>query len=71
MFTLTIKTGNAAFRDPYTGEENAYYEAEEILRILREQLVDKEMTPSDALCFANSHKLRDINGNVVGEWDWR
>ena len=69
-FTLEINTDGAAFCDPETGEEHMYYEAEEILRILREELVEKEMCPSDVLCFSLSHKLRDINGNVVGRWDW-
>jgi hypothetical protein len=62
MFTLTIKTGNAAFEDN---------EASEITRILREIANDIESrtrfigrgdTTLTGTC-------RDINGNTVGKWE--
>lgn len=34
MFELKLKTGGSAFRDPYTGEEDEWYEAREIARIM-------------------------------------
>ena len=41
MFKIELKTENAAFMDPYTGERDEFWEANELIRILdkiREQL---------------------------------
>ena len=35
MLKIEIKTGNAAFCDPYTGEEDEIYEAMECIRLLK------------------------------------
>ena len=61
MFKLEINTGNAAFCNPMTGEEDDYWEGVEINRILiavREKIEQGE----------TSGKCYDINGNKVGEW---
>lgn len=57
MFTISINTGNAAFKENLD---------EEIARILTE-LAERSirhgyMIPSD------TGKLRDVNGNTVGSW---
>ena len=53
MFKLKIETGNAAFEDPY--------KAEEIGRILH--LASIRLRQGET-----SGKLRDSNGNTVGEF---
>lgn len=61
MLKIEIKTGNAAFCNPYTGEENEIYEAMECIRLLEKicgQLED-----------GGTHgSIIDINGNKVGQW---
>jgi len=61
MFKLEIKTGGAAFRDPITGEEDNYYEAVEIGRLLRR-------VSADLRNHCTSGTIMDINGNKVGSW---
>lgn len=61
MFNLLIKTGNAAFRDPYTGEESSWEENHEVARILRE-IADKIDDGK------REGKAIDYNGNSVGEY---
>ena len=61
MFKLTIKTGNAAFCDPYTGEESGWDENYEVARILRE-VADKIENGK------REGKTIDYNGNSVGEY---
>ena len=56
MFTLTIKTDNAAFTD------SAGYELSRILVRLAAKLDEIAVQPS-------SGRLYDINGNTVGEWE--
>ena len=53
MFKMEFKTGNAAFED---------YAEQEISRILKE-IADKVENGS------TGGKVRDINGNTIGEWD--
>ena len=61
MFKCEIKTGNAAFCYPCTGEESEFDEAIECKRLLEkicEQLEEG----------ATSGSIFDINGNRVGRW---
>lgn len=62
MFKCEIKTGNAAFTDPYTGKEDEYWEGMEINRILDEikQKIEDGYTSGSCI---------DINGNKVGSWN--
>lgn len=61
MFKLEIKTGGAAFCDPYSGEESELDEAREVARILREVADKVEAGRRDGKCM-------DFNGNSVGEF---
>lgn len=61
MFKCEIKTGNAAFCDPYTGEENNMDEALELKRILKKICEKLEYGET-------SGTIMDINGNKVGQW---
>ena len=63
MFTITIETENAAFRNPYTGEEDPYSREMELTRIIREQilpLLENGIT---------ERGLYDLNGNRVGRME--
>ena len=53
MFELKFKTNNAAFED---------YAEQEVSRILKEiaNKIENGLTGG---------KVRDINGNTIGEWD--
>ena len=61
MLKIEIKTGNAAFCNPETGEEDMYYEGFELSRILRQiaDRIDSGMTSGSCI---------DLNGNKVGKW---
>lgn len=61
MFELKIKTGGAAFRDPYTGEEDEWCEAREIARIMNK-------VRDNLLAGLDHGAVMDVNGNKVGEW---
>ena len=61
MFELKMKTGNAAFCDPYTGEESECDEAHEVARILREIADYVEHGKRSGGCI-------DYNGNNVGKY---
>ena len=61
MFKIEIKTGNAAFTDPYTGEYSGWDENHEVARILRE-IADKIDDGK------REGKAIDYNGNSVGEF---
>lgn len=61
MFSCEFKTGGAAFRDPYTGEEDEFTECAEITRILRR--IQEELAHG-----ATSGSIIDLNGNKVGSW---
>lgn len=61
MFKCEIKTGNAAFCDPYTGEKNNMDEALELKRILKEICEKLEYGET-------SGTIMDINGNKIGQW---
>lgn len=61
MFKLNMKTGGSAFCDLYTGEEDEWYEAREIARI-----IDK--VRDDLLAGLDHGIMMDVNGNKVGEW---
>lgn len=62
MFKLEIKTGGSAFCDPYSGEEDEWYEAREISRIL-------DKVRDDLLDGLDHGIILDLNGNKVGEWN--
>lgn len=62
MFKLNMKTGGSAFCHPYTGEEDEWYEAREIARI-----IDK--VRDDLLAGLDHGIMMDVNGNKVGEWN--
>ena len=61
MFTLEIKTENAAFKDPFTGEEDNIVEATEIRSILAKVSLALENGDMSGI-------LMDHNGNRVGHW---
>ena len=64
MLEIKFKTGNAAFCDPYTGEEDKYYEGLETQRILNEIIKKIEVGYREGSCI-------DLNGNKVGPWELR
>lgn len=61
MMKIEIRTENEAFRDPFTGDYDAYAEAREICRILKDVIQKLEVGYTDGTCI-------DTNGNRVGEW---
>lgn len=61
MFKCEIKTGNAVFCDPYTGEEDRHFEGFELNRILEEIKMKIAEGYTYGTCL-------DINGNRVGRW---
>jgi hypothetical protein len=56
-FTLEINMSNNAFEDP-----------SELARIIKEQVIDR-IDISNKSCGGIDGKVRDINGNTVGQWD--
>lgn len=62
MFELRFSTSNAAFCDPNTGDEDEYYEAQEIARLL-EEIAEKIKS-----CNFESGSVMDYNGNKIGAW---
>jgi hypothetical protein len=66
MFTLKIKTEGAAFCDPFTGEKDRHSAQEEVLRILKDLVLDLELQAHGGAVL-DFKKLRDANGNHVGE----
>ncbi|MCR5453175.1 MAG: hypothetical protein K6F00_11165 [Lachnospiraceae bacterium] len=61
MFRMEIKTGNVAFCDPYTGNEDSFCERVEVARILKKVIECLENDYIEGSCI-------DINGNKVGTW---
>lgn len=61
MFKININTENAAFCDPYTGEEDEFAKEMEIERIMSE--IKNAMSGG-----YTSGSCIDINGNKVGTW---
>lgn len=61
MFKLEMKTGNAAFCNPDTCNEDEFLEGIEINRILEE--IQREIEEG-----YTSGVIMDINGNKVGKW---
>ena len=61
MFKVEIKTGNAAFCDPVTGEEDKFWETREVSRLMTKILRQMESGKE-------SGSIIDMNGNKVGEW---
>lgn len=61
MFRCAIKTGGAAFCNPYTGEEDDVAEAYEIARILEEIAEAIRQGRQTGV-------VMDLNGNNVGSW---
>ena len=62
MFKMEFKTGNAAFCDPFTGEENETYKLAESAKILGN--ISREI----AVYGKTSGSIMDINGNTIGKW---
>lgn len=62
MFKLEISTDGAAFKEPYTGENDDSMESMEIQKIIMDQVLP---ALEDG---AKNGKLRDTNGNSVGSW---
>lgn len=67
MFTMKIKTEGSAFCDPFEGRKDEYCKQEEVLRILKEIVADMEvgMHVGKVISYKT---LRDLNGNIVGEY---
>ncbi len=61
MFKLEMKTGNAAFCNPDTGNKDRFWEGIEINRILEEIQTKIE----EGYIF---DRIMDINGNKIGQW---
>lgn len=61
MFKCEIKTENAAFCNPDTGDENKFWEAIELKRVLEDVCERLEAGHTSGF-------ILDINGNKVGEW---
>lgn len=61
MLKIEIKTGNAAFCDPDTGEESEFWEGIECKRLL--EGICRELEDG-----ATSGSIIDINGNKIGQW---
>ena len=62
MFKLDMKTGYAAFTDPY-GENDRIAESQEVARILREVAYQIENG------IRTKGSCMDYNGNKVGEFE--
>lgn len=61
MFKMEIKTGGAAFRDPFTGEESDFDEEREVAKLLEH--VKHEVHNGNRY-----GSIMDVNGNKVGTW---
>lgn len=61
MLKIEIETDNAAFCDPYTGEEDRHFEGFELNRILDKIKMKIAEGYTGGTCL-------DINGNRVGRW---
>ena len=65
MFELKMRTSGAAFCDE-NGNEDEYYKAKEVARMLAE-IADK-IDPTWNGDAYSSGSIMDINGNKIGEW---
>lgn len=65
MFTLTINTDNAAFHDD-DGKPVPAYELGRIMRLIADSLTLSDI-PLDS---SERQPVRDINGNIVGKWEF-
>ena len=61
MLKIEIKTGNAAFCDPLTGEPSEFDEVIECKRLLED--ICRKLEDG-----VTSGTIIDINGNKVGQW---
>ena len=61
MIKIEIKTGNAAFCNPVSGEPHRLFECMEVDRILRD--ISMRLLQGE-----NGGNIIDINGNVCGRW---
>lgn len=61
MFKMEIKTGGAAFKDPYTGEDDDYSETLEIRSLMAKVMGELENGKTSGVVI-------DTNGNKVGQW---
>lgn len=59
---IEFTTSGAAFRDPFTGEEDDYYKANACIDIL-ESIADKIREGY------TRGSVMDINGNKIGTWE--
>lgn len=59
---IEFSTSNAAFCNPFTGEEDALYKSAECIVILKKITVD-------IACGQTSGPITDINGNKIGYWE--
>lgn len=61
MFKMEFKTGNDAFRDPFTGEESQTHKANETVKIINRISTEIAMGKTYG-------SIMDINGNSIGKW---
>ena len=61
MIKIEIKTGNAAFCNPASGEPHRLFECMEVDRILRD--ISMRLLQGE-----NGGNVIDTNGNVCGRW---
>ena len=61
MFKLEISTSGAAFRNPFSWEEDEVMEAAEIRSLLAKVSCELEHGRSSGV-------IMDVNGNKVGSW---
>ena len=58
---ITFETSSNAFCNPFTGEEDDYYKANECMRIMQ-YILDKIKRGCE------HGPIMDINGHRIGEW---
>lgn len=63
MFSLVMQTSNSAFCEPENGERDDYFKGQETIRILRE--IEQQIEYGE-----RGGVIRDINGNMVGTWEF-
>lgn len=61
MFKMEFKTGNAAFCDPFTGEESQAHKVNEAVKIINKISTEIAMGKTYG-------SIMDINGNKIGKW---
>lgn len=61
MFRVELSATGAAFKNQYTGEDDAYECGTELKRIMSK-------VATDVMHGETSGRIRDINGNTIGSW---